>query len=123
MVSAERSTSTTIRRVGLEGRDLQRLLAEMIEKVEAHPRVTVLRGSEVREVAGYVGNYRTVVGPRHVGGPEGTPGNGGAQTIEHGIVAVLGLQVAHQRDSLRISATQGGRQVAFLDALLEFGDL
>jgi heterodisulfide reductase subunit A len=47
--------------VGLPGRDPQALLRRTLERLQAEPRVTVLTGSEVIEVAGYVGNYRTKV--------------------------------------------------------------
>jgi heterodisulfide reductase subunit A2 len=47
--------------VGLPGGDPQQLLREMVRRVSGEPRITVLTGSEVVEVAGYVGNYRTTV--------------------------------------------------------------
>jgi heterodisulfide reductase subunit A-like polyferredoxin len=47
--------------VGLPGSDPPALLRRTIKRLQAEPRITVLAGSEVIEVAGYVGNYRTKV--------------------------------------------------------------
>jgi heterodisulfide reductase subunit A-like polyferredoxin len=47
--------------IGLPGSDPHRLLRETIARVSTNPRITVLTGAEVVEVAGYVGNYRTTV--------------------------------------------------------------
>ena len=47
--------------VGVDGSDPQRLLEETIARVRGEPRISVLTGAEVLEVAGYVGNYRTTV--------------------------------------------------------------
>ena len=66
-------------RYTLEGRDVQEFLRELAGRLEAHPQVTVLTGTEVREVSGYVGNYSTVVAAR---------GDGSERTIEHGVIIV-----------------------------------
>jgi len=47
--------------VGLAGSDPQQLLKETIARVRGEPRISVMTGAEVLEVAGYVGNYRTTV--------------------------------------------------------------
>jgi heterodisulfide reductase subunit A-like polyferredoxin len=47
--------------IGVPGSDPQKLLCETIARVSAEPRIAVLTGAEVVEVAGYIGNYRTTV--------------------------------------------------------------
>jgi heterodisulfide reductase subunit A-like polyferredoxin len=47
--------------VGLNGTDPQKLLQETIQRVSENPLVTVLLETEVEQVGGYVGQYRTVV--------------------------------------------------------------
>jgi len=45
----------------IEGRQPGVLLEEMINKIQDNPRITVFTGSEVVEVGGYPGNYRTKI--------------------------------------------------------------
>ncbi|HEX7974377.1 MAG TPA: FAD-dependent oxidoreductase [Anaerolineales bacterium] len=47
--------------VGLNGSDPQQVLHEIIERVSGEPRIRVLLETEVVEVSGYVGQFRTVV--------------------------------------------------------------
>ena len=47
--------------VGVAGSDPQHLLRQTIARVRGEPRIGVMTGAEVLEVAGYVGNYRTTV--------------------------------------------------------------
>ncbi len=51
-------------RTGLDGSDPQALLNELITCISADPRITVLLETQVVEVRGYVGQYRTVVEDR-----------------------------------------------------------
>jgi len=46
---------------GFDGTDPQQLLRETIARVSRNPRITVLLESQVEQVGGYVGQYRTVV--------------------------------------------------------------
>ena len=48
-------------RVGVGGSEPQSLLQETLARVTGEPRIGVMTGAEVLEVAGYVGNYRTTV--------------------------------------------------------------
>jgi len=52
------------------------LLAELIGRVESEPKVTVYKGAAVKDFAGYVGNYRTVI----------ATAGGKTEEIEHGVV-------------------------------------
>jgi len=64
--------------VGFDGTDPQQLLQETIEKVSANPRITVMLETEVEQVSGYVGQFRTTV-----------RGKGGVRTeVTHGAVVV-----------------------------------
>jgi heterodisulfide reductase subunit A len=61
----------------LSGEDPQALLADLIEKVESNELVRVFKGAEVKEIEGYVGNYKTKI---DVGDME--------QEFEHGVVII-----------------------------------
>ncbi|MDR3575195.1 MAG: FAD-dependent oxidoreductase [Anaerolineaceae bacterium] len=63
---------------GLDGSDPQNLLKELIERIKADTRITVLLASEVKEIKGYVGQFRTVV----------ENSSGERQEFVHGIVIV-----------------------------------
>jgi len=45
----------------LDGEDPQKLLASLVEQVEAEPKIKVYKGAEVKNVSGYIGNYKTVI--------------------------------------------------------------
>ena len=70
-------------RYTLDGRDLRQFLGELVERLTDHPGITVLSGSQVREVSGYVGNYTTLVAA-----VDGSPGGAGEHTVEHGVIIV-----------------------------------
>jgi heterodisulfide reductase subunit A-like polyferredoxin len=64
--------------VKCEGSDPQTLLAQTIERVSNEPRITVLLETEVVEIGGYVGQYRTSV----------RSSDGAQQDLMHGVVVV-----------------------------------
>jgi heterodisulfide reductase subunit A2 len=65
-------------KIGFDRSDPQKMLNEVIAAVSSNPRISVMLDSEVVEVAGYVGQYRTIVQHR-----------AGARTeLEHGVVVV-----------------------------------
>jgi heterodisulfide reductase subunit A-like polyferredoxin len=81
----------------LEGRDVQAFLAELIDRLDKHPLITVFTDSRVQDVSGYVGNYTTTIAPRSGNGsgkgPKAGKGSksGGStefQEIEHGVIIV-----------------------------------
>ncbi len=45
----------------LNGNDPQAYLAQVIDKVKAHERISVYTGAEIQSVDGFVGNFRTVL--------------------------------------------------------------
>ncbi len=45
----------------LDGSDVQVFLKEKTKAVEAHPRITVHTGAEVKKTAGFVGNFKTTL--------------------------------------------------------------
>jgi heterodisulfide reductase subunit A-like polyferredoxin len=63
---------------GLEGSDPQQLLCDLVVRISADPRVTVLRESQAVEVRGYVGQYHTLVENRA----------GERTELAHGVVVV-----------------------------------
>jgi heterodisulfide reductase subunit A-like polyferredoxin len=78
----------------LEGRDIQAFLAELIERLEEHPLITVFTDCQVRDVAGYVGNYTTTIAAntRNAGNGSGNGSKAGLREerreIEHGVIIV-----------------------------------
>jgi heterodisulfide reductase subunit A len=60
-----------------KGRDIQPYLSELVDKVEQHPDIQVLRTAEVVGASGFVGNFETQVA---VGDQ--------IKTVEHGVVMV-----------------------------------
>jgi len=61
----------------ISGEDPQKLLAELVEKVESSELVRVFKGAGVKEIEGYVGNYKTKIA---VGDIE--------HEFEHGVVII-----------------------------------
>jgi heterodisulfide reductase subunit A-like polyferredoxin len=47
--------------IGFDGTDPQELLKDTVERVRSNPRITVMLETEVEQVGGYVGQFRTVV--------------------------------------------------------------
>ncbi len=45
----------------LDKQDVQAFLKETVNKVEAHPRITVHKGVEVKKTEGFVGNFKTTL--------------------------------------------------------------
>jgi heterodisulfide reductase subunit A-like polyferredoxin len=45
----------------IQGNNPQVLLGRLVNQLQENPRITVLTGAEIKEVSGYVGNYRTKV--------------------------------------------------------------
>jgi heterodisulfide reductase subunit A-like polyferredoxin len=64
--------------VGFYGSDPQKLLQDTIEKVSQDPRINVMLETEVVEVSGYVGQYRTVVQDK----------SGDRSELVHGVIVV-----------------------------------
>ncbi|MBM4034229.1 MAG: CoB--CoM heterodisulfide reductase iron-sulfur subunit A family protein [Planctomycetes bacterium] len=64
----------------LSGDDPQELLRSAIARVQACDKITVHLRTRVRELAGYVGNYKTIIAS--------TNGDPGETLIEHGAVVV-----------------------------------
>lgn len=48
-------------REGLKGEDVPSFLRNLMEKVKAHPKIELHLGTEVKETAGYVGNFVTTL--------------------------------------------------------------
>jgi len=59
----------------LDGSETAPFLQSLIEKVEANDMIAVYTGARIKEISGYVGNFKTTL--------EGVP-----ETIEHGVVIV-----------------------------------
>lgn len=45
----------------LEGGDVQKLLRELIEKVETHDKIRVYKNAKIKSIEGYIGNYKTQI--------------------------------------------------------------
>jgi len=70
----------------LSGEDVQAFLRDLTRRVESHPLIEVHTSSEVTEVAGYVGNFRSRVVDRSRG--DGEAGAIRELVVGHGVVIV-----------------------------------
>jgi len=61
----------------LERTDIREFAVDLIGRVQAHPRITTYMSSQVAEVSGHVGNFRSEI-----------EGPGGMQTVRHGVTIV-----------------------------------
>ncbi|MEO0019824.1 MAG: FAD-dependent oxidoreductase [candidate division WOR-3 bacterium] len=61
----------------IEGEDVQARLKEMIERVNAHPRIRVFTDAKIKGIDGFVGYYETTVAV-----------NGKEERLKHGVVIV-----------------------------------
>ncbi len=80
MVEKESSLGGNMKDIffNLDGSDPQQFLAETIRKVEDHPEIRVFLNSTIEDIAGYVGNFRTMF----------TNGSGQQEELTHGVVVV-----------------------------------
>ncbi len=67
----------------LDGAETAPFLESLIEKVQTNERITVHTGAKIKEIAGYVGNFKTTL--------EGVP-----EPIEHGVVVVATGGLSHE---------------------------
>jgi heterodisulfide reductase subunit A len=65
-------------RYGLHGEDIRAYLKGLIEKVEKEELITVFTSQKVKDVSGYIGQFRTLIGD----------GEGRETMLEHGAVIV-----------------------------------
>jgi heterodisulfide reductase subunit A-like polyferredoxin len=61
----------------LERADIRKFAADLIGRVEAHPRITTYMRSQVVEVSGHVGNFKSEI-----------RGPGGDNTVRHGVTII-----------------------------------
>jgi len=64
-------------RYTLEGDDLSRFIEELIHKVEEHELVHIYKNAEIKEISGYIGNFKTR-----------TFIEGNEDILEHGVIIV-----------------------------------
>ncbi len=64
-------------RYTLERGDIREFAADLVSRVEAHPRITTYMSSQVVEVSGHVGNFKSEI-----------EGPGGAVTVRHGVTII-----------------------------------
>jgi len=62
----------------LNGEKTQNFLSSLIEKVKSNKMINLYTKSEIKEITGYVGNFKTLL----------VPGNGKEEEIEHGVIIV-----------------------------------
>jgi heterodisulfide reductase subunit A len=103
----------------LDGHDVQKLLAETVERTTAHPRITVHLQSRVAKIGGHVGEFTTQIAKLPSPSGRGAGGEGGfvdpiapgplpegegnhrpaAAEIHHGVVVVATGATEHKPDS------------------------
>jgi len=73
----------------LEGRDVQAYLKELVSKVSQEPLIHVYKDTDIQEVSGYVGNFKTRLMER---------GEGEAREINHGVAIIASGGDAYRPD-------------------------
>jgi heterodisulfide reductase subunit A len=81
LVERERELGGNLRELHytLENSDIQGFLQEQIRKIREHPLISLYTDSEVRDVTGYAGNYKTLIA---------SGSNHEELEVEHGIIIV-----------------------------------
>ncbi|UCF99395.1 MAG: FAD-dependent oxidoreductase [Spirochaetaceae bacterium] len=131
LVEREKQLGGNLRdlRYTLDGRDIQVFLAELIERLDTHPLITVFTDSLVQDVSGYVGNYATTIAA-NAGNGSGNGSKGGGREepheIEHGVIIVAtGVREIQTQEYLRGSSpaviTQRELEVRLAAGSLEIG--
>ena len=79
LVEKEKELGGNLRRVTglLSGEDPQAILAELIKRVEEHPRIKVYLETTVENVSGYIGNFTSTL-----------KGPAGSEVVNHGVVII-----------------------------------
>lgn len=77
----------------LDGKDIQARLRELIDAVDQNELIHVYRGSEVKKIDGYVGNFETTI-EKHETEDVTTE----SESVEHGVVIVATGANEHQPD-------------------------
>jgi heterodisulfide reductase subunit A len=71
----------------LERSDIQEFAADLVSRVESHPGVTRYMSSQVVEVSGHVGNFKSEI-----------QGDGGAKTVKHGVTIIATGGIERETD-------------------------
>jgi heterodisulfide reductase subunit A-like polyferredoxin len=71
-----------------DGDNPQELLAELIMKLDAEPKVKIFKGAEIKNFSGYLGNYKTEI----------ATADGNIEVYEHGVVIASTGGVEHKPD-------------------------
>nr|WP_210534612.1 FAD-dependent oxidoreductase [Thermosulfurimonas marina] len=79
LVEREKELGGNLRRVRFlaEGEDPQKILKDLIKKVEKHPRIHLYTGATVENISGYVGNFTSTLRVAE-----------GSQVVNHGVVVL-----------------------------------
>ncbi|MDP2920283.1 MAG: FAD-dependent oxidoreductase [Dehalococcoidia bacterium] len=80
LVEREKELGGNVRRLRYteHGADPQKILSDLIARVESEPLIKVYKGAEVKKLSGYLGNYVTEI----------TTEKGTTEKIEHGVVII-----------------------------------
>ena len=72
----------------LDGLDPQVMLKKIIGEVESNELIRIHRGVEIKDVSGYMGNYKTRIKTRVSSGHQSSQENQGETELEHGAIIV-----------------------------------
>lgn len=83
LVERERELGGNLRRLRFDesGNRTADLLSRLERQIRTNPRIRVLTGTEIGDVSGYIGNYRTAVRPV-------ADSNSSGEVLEHGVFVV-----------------------------------
>ncbi len=79
LVEKEKELGGNLRHIyySLEGKDVQKFLKELIEKVENHPKIKVYKNAKLKDFTGFIGNYESEI-----------EYDGKVERLKHGVVIV-----------------------------------
>ncbi|MEW5768316.1 MAG: CoB--CoM heterodisulfide reductase iron-sulfur subunit A family protein [bacterium] len=80
----------------LEGEDPQGLLSSTMEEVEAHPNIEAYKSVDIKDINGYVGNFKTTIEIRNPGYPRS---GCEIRNLEHGVIIVATGAKEHTPES------------------------
>ncbi|WP_088186613.1 FAD-dependent oxidoreductase [Desulfosporosinus sp. FKA] len=95
---------------GFRGEDIKTFLAELVERVSSHPKITLHVGKEIKDVGGFLGNFTTTL-------------NDGEQ-LRHGVAVIaIGGQEYQPKEYLYGQDSRVMTQIQMDEALVRHDDL
>ncbi len=125
LVEREKVLGGKLRRIRYneKGERIENILTRLERNVQTHPKIKVFLGSEVKEVAGYVGNYKSTIQPTADSRPNRAPDSGRQPTvtIEHGVFVVATGAIEYQPKEFLYGEDERVKTQLELEEMIESG--